>query len=114
MNVKISSRQVDDVNILDVAGRISLGAEANALRDALNDLIARNQKKILVNLAEVSYLDSWGIRELATAFNSVHKDGGQFKLANPTKRVKDVLMITRMHTVIEVHEDEAAALASFK
>ncbi len=113
MNLKLSSRQVGEVNVLDVAGRVNLGEESNAFRDALNEFVARHQKKILVNLAEVTFLDSWGIRELATALNAVNKDGGQLKLANPSKRVKDLLRITRMDTVIQVHDDEAAALASF-
>jgi anti-sigma B factor antagonist len=113
MNIKISSRQLGDVSVLDVAGRVNLGEEANAFRDALNDLISRHAKKIVVNLAEVSFLDSWGIRELATAFNSLTKDGGQLKVANPAKRVKDILRITRIDTVIGVFDDEAAALASF-
>ena len=102
------------MHVLDVAGRIALGEESNALRDALNELISKDRKKILVNLAEVSYLDSWGIRELATAYNAATKNGGQFKLLNPSKRVKDLLAITRLNTVIEVHDDEAVAVASFK
>jgi anti-sigma B factor antagonist len=79
----------------------------------LSDLIARNQRKLLLNLAGVSYIDSSGIRELLSAFNTLHNSGGQLKLLNPTHRVNDLLKITRLHTVFEIFDNEAAAVGSF-
>jgi anti-sigma B factor antagonist len=105
---------VDDVNVIDAAGRISIGEGAGALRDALRDMVARNQKKILLNLANVSYIDSSGIRELVSGLSSVTNTGGQLRLSNLNKRVKDLLQVTRLDTVFDIHEDEAAAISSFK
>jgi anti-sigma B factor antagonist len=110
---KLSSRQEGEVSIVDVEGAITIGEGANAVRDALNGLVATNHRKILRNLAEVSFVDSSGIRELMSAFNTITKDGGQLKLLKPAQRVKDLLRITRLHTVFEVYDDEAAAVASF-
>ena len=114
MSVKIRSRQVGDVNIFDVAGRITLGEEAGTLREALRDAIGKNQKKVLLNLAEVSYIDSSGLMELVDALASIGKSGGQLKLLNLTRRVQDLLQITKLRGMFEVHDDEAAAVASFK
>jgi anti-sigma B factor antagonist len=113
VRLTLSFRQSGDVNIVDAVGRITLGEETKTLRDGLLGLIARNQKKILVNLAEVPYMDSSGIRELATAYNALKQTGGQLKLVNPNKRVEDLLKITKLHTVFDVREDEAAAIAAF-
>ena len=113
MSVKLSSRQVGDVTVLDVAGRITLGEGSSALRDTLRDLVSKGQKKILLNLGEVSYIDSSGIGELVSGFTTVTNNGGQLKLLNLNKRVKDLLQITKLYTVFDVHEDEAAAIRSF-
>ena len=113
MSVKLNTRQVGDVTVMDVAGRITLGEGSSALRDALRDLVTKNQKKILLNLGEVSYIDSSGIGELVSGFTTVTNSGGQLKLLNLTKRVKDLLQITKLYTVFDVHEDEAAAIRSF-
>ena len=113
MSVKLSSRQVGDVTVLDVAGRITLGEGSSAMRDALRDLVTKNQKKILLNLGEVSYIDSSGIGELVSGFTTVTNSGGQLRLLNLTKRVKDLLQITKLYTVFDVHEDEAAAIRAF-
>jgi anti-sigma B factor antagonist len=113
VNVTFSSRQSGEVNILDVAGTITLGQGSNTVRDALGDLISRNHKKILLNLAQVSYIDSSGIRELLSALTALKNVDGQLKLLNPSHRVKDLLQITKLHTVFQVYEDEAAAVASF-
>ena len=113
MSVKLSSRQVGDVTVLDVAGRITLGEGSSAMRDALRDLVSKNQKKILLNLGEVSYIDSSGIGELVSGFTTVTNSGGQLRLLNLTKRVKDLLQITKLYTVFDVHEDEAAAIRAF-
>jgi anti-sigma B factor antagonist len=113
VSVKLSSRQVGDVSVLDVAGRITLGEGSSALRDTLREMMGRNQKKILLNLGDVSYIDSSGIGELVSGFTTVTNGGGQLKLLNLTKRVKDLLQITKLYTVFDVHDDEAAAVRSF-
>ncbi len=113
MSVKLNTRQVGDVTVVDVAGRITLGEGTSALRDTLRGLVGKGQKKILLNLGEVSYIDSSGIGELVSGFTTVTNAGGQMKLLNLNKRVKDLLQITKLYTVFDVHEDEAAAIRSF-
>ena len=113
MSVKLITRQVGDVTVIDVAGRITLGEGSSVLRDALRDLVSKNQKKILLNLGEVSYIDSSGIGELVSGFTTVTNGGGALKLLNLNKRVKDLLQITKLYTVCDVHEDEASAIRSF-
>lgn len=113
MSVKLSTRQVGDVSVVDAAGRITLGEGSSALRDGIRDLVSKGHKKILLNLAEVSYIDSSGIGELVSAFTTVTNQGGQLKLLSLTKRVKDLLQITKLYTVFDVHEDEAHAIRSF-
>jgi len=104
---------VGDVTVVDVAGRITLGEGSSALRDTLKEIVGRNQKKILLNLGDVSYIDSSGIGELVSGFTTVTNAGGQLKLLGLTKRVKDLLQITKLYTVFDVHEDEAHAVRSF-
>ena len=113
MSVKLSTRQVGDVVVVDVAGRITLGEGSSALRDLLRDMVGKSQKKILLNLADVSYIDSSGIGELVSGFTTVTNQGGELKLLSLTKRVKDLLQITKLYTVFDVHDDEAAAVRSF-
>jgi anti-sigma B factor antagonist len=113
VSVKLTTRQVGDVTVVDVAGRITLGEGSSALRDLMRDLVGKSQKKVLLNLGEVSYIDSSGIGELVSGFTTVTNSGGALKLLNLNKRVKDLLQITKLYTVFEVHEDEAAAIRSF-
>jgi anti-sigma B factor antagonist len=113
VSAKLTTRQVGDVTVIDVAGRITLGEGSSVLRDALRDLVSKNQKKILLNLGEVSYIDSSGIGELVSGFTTVTNGGGALKLLNLNKRVKDLLQITKLYTVFDVHEDEASAIRSF-
>ena len=113
MSVKLNTRQVGDVTVVDVAGRITLGEGSSALRDALRELVSGGLKKILLNMGELSYIDSSGIGELVSGFTSVANQGGQLKLLNLTKRVKDLLQITKLYTVFEVYDEEAAAIRSF-
>lgn len=113
MSVKLSTRQVGDVSVVDVAGRITLGEGSSALRETLREMVGKNQKKILLNLGDVSYIDSSGIGELVSGFTSVTNSGGQLKLLNLNKRVKDLLQITKLYTVFDVHDDEAHAIRSF-
>lgn len=113
MSVKLTTRQVGDVSVMDAVGRITLGEGSSVFRDTLRELVAKGQKKVLLNLADVSYIDSSGIGELVSGFTSVTNQGGQLKLLNLNKRVKDLLQITKLYTVFEVFEDEAAAVRSF-
>jgi anti-sigma B factor antagonist len=104
---------VGDVSVVDVAGRITLGEGSSALRDLLREMVGKGDKKILLNLGDVSYIDSSGIGELVSGFTTVTNSGGQLKLLNLNKRVKDLLQITKLYTVFDVHEDEAGAVRSF-
>ncbi len=113
MSVKLSTRQVGDVTVVDAVGRITLGEGASTFRDTTRELAASGHKKLLLNLAEVSYIDSSGIGEMVSGFTTVTNQGGSVKLLNLTKRVKDLLQITKLYTVFEVFEDEAAAVRSF-
>jgi anti-sigma B factor antagonist len=111
--MKVSTRQVDGVTILDLSGRITLGEGSVQLRDAVRDLLAKGQKHILLNLADVNYIDSSGIGELVSAYTTVRNQGGELKLLKLTKKVHDLLQITKLYTVFDVKEDEAKAVASF-
>ena len=113
MSVKLTTRQVGDVTVIDAAGRITLGEGASQFRDTVRDLVTKGQKKILLNLAEVSYIDSSGIGELVSGFTTVTNGGGQLKLVGLSKRIKDLLQITKLYTVFDVYDDEAAAIRSF-
>jgi anti-sigma B factor antagonist len=111
--MKTSTRKVDNVTIVDLSGRITLGEGSVVLRDTIRDLIAKGDKKILLNLGEVTYIDSSGIGELVSAFTTVRNQGGELKLLNLTKKVHDLLQITKLYTVFDVKDDEAAAIGSF-
>ncbi len=112
--MRTTTRQINGVSIVDLSGRITLGEGSVMLRDAVRDLIAKGQKKILLNLGDVSYIDSSGIGELVSAFTTVRNHGGELKLLNLTKKVHDLLQITKLYTVFDVKDDEAAAVGSFK
>jgi anti-sigma B factor antagonist len=113
MSVKLTSRQVGDVTVIDAAGRITLGEGASAFRDAIRSFAAKGDKKLLLNLSDVSYIDSSGIGEMVSGFTTVTNGGGQLKLVGLSKRVKDLLQITKLYTVFEAFEDEADAVRSF-
>ena len=113
MSLKLSTRQVGEVTVVDADGRFTLGESASTFRDTIRDLVAAGHKKLLLNLAEVSYIDSSGIGEMVAAFTILSAQGGVVKVIKLTKRVKDLLQITRQLSLFEVHEDEATALASF-
>ena len=111
--MKTSSRQIDGVTVLDLSGRITLGEGSVILRDTIRDLINRGEKKILLNLGDVTYIDSSGIGELVSAFTTVRNQGGELKLLNLTKKVHDLLQITKLYTVFDIKDDEASAVKSF-
>jgi anti-sigma B factor antagonist len=111
--MKSGTRQVDGVTIVDLSGRITLGEGSTMLRDIVRDMIAKGNKKILLNLGDVTYIDSSGIGELVSAFTTVRNGGGELKLLNLTKKVHDLLQITKLYTVFDIKDDEANAIQSF-
>jgi anti-sigma B factor antagonist len=113
MSMKVSTRQVDGVTILDLSGRITLGEGSVTLRDSIRDVLAKGSKNILLNLGDITYIDSSGIGELVSAFTSVKNSGGELKLLNLTKKVHDLLQITKLYTVFDIKDDEASAVAAF-
>lgn len=113
MSIRVNNRQVGEIQVVEVVGRITIGEGSSALQKAVRDLVDRKQMKILLNLGEVPYIDSSGIGELVSAYSTVTKSGGQFKLSNLTKRVKDLLKISRHDMLFDIHEEEAAAVKSF-
>lgn len=114
MTMKASTRSVDQVTVVDLSGRITLGEGSVVLRDTVRNLVGQGNKKILLNLGDVNYIDSSGIGELVSAFTSVRNQGGELKLLNLTKKVHDLLQITKLYTVFDVKDDEASAIKSFK
>ncbi len=113
MTMKASNRQVGGVTVVDLSGRITLGEGSVVLRDTVRDLVAKGQKKILLNLGDVTYIDSSGIGELVSAFTTVRNQGGDLKLLKLTKKVHDLLQITKLYTVFDVKDDEAVAIQAF-
>ena len=114
MNLKTTTRQVDGITIVDCSGRITLGEGSVVLRDAVKDLLSKGQKKILLNLGDVNYIDSSGIGELVSAYTTVKNQGGELKLLNLTKKVHDLLQITKLYTVFDVRDDETTAVKAFR
>jgi anti-sigma B factor antagonist len=112
--MKVTIRQVDSVTVVDVSGRITLGEGCTQLRELVRDQLSKGNKWILLNLADVTYIDSSGIGELVSAFTGVAKQGGALKLLHLTKKVHDLLQITKLYTVFDVHDDEARAIGSFE
>ena len=113
MSLNIETREVAHVTILDVKGRIVLGDEIGDLRDAVRNLVADGKKKIILNLAEVDYIDSSGVGELVGSFTTVRNAGGELKLLNLTQKVHDVLHVTKLYTVFDIRDDEFTAVKSF-
>ena len=113
MSMKATNRQVDGVAVVDMSGRITLGEGSVVLRDSIRDLIGKGNKKILLNLGDVTYIDSSGIGELVSAFTAVRREGGELKLLNLTKKVHDLLQITKLYTVFDIKDDEATAIKAF-
>ena len=108
-----STRQVGGVTIVDIGGRIELGEESAKVRDLVLDLLNNGHKHILLNLAGVHYIDSTGLGTLVSAFTSARKQGGELKLLNLTDKVTDLMQITKLYTVFDIVNDEAAGVKSF-
>ncbi|HKS40973.1 MAG TPA: STAS domain-containing protein [Blastocatellia bacterium] len=109
----IKERQAGDVTILDLSGKITIGEGSVQLREAVRKLLDDGKKKILLNLGDVSYVDSSGIGELVSSYTTTGNQGGQLKLLNLTKKIQDLLMITKLLTVFQTYDNEADAVASF-
>lgn len=113
MKLKVTQRQVDGITILDLSGRIVLGKETALLRDTILELIGRGVRGIVLNLGDVPYLDSSGMSELISAAQAIRREGGDLKLLNLTKRVRDMVEVVRLGSIFELFDDEAAAIKSF-
>lgn len=111
--MKITTRTVGDVTILDCSGKITLGEGTMAVRNTVREVLKNGGRKIILNLGDVNYIDSSGIGELVSTYTSVTNQGGKLILLNLTKKIQELLAITKLLTVFEVHDDEQKALASF-
>ena len=113
MDLKMHAREVKGIMIIDLGGRLVMGEACAAIRDEIRDQIGQGFNKIILNLANVTYIDSAGLGELTAAYTSTRNRGGELKLMSLTKRVHDLMQITKLYTVFDVYDDEASAVASF-
>ena len=111
--MQIEERPVGDVMVLDVKGKVTLGEGDELLKDKVNSLVTQGHKKIILNLADVPYIDSAGLGEIVRTYTTVSRMGGNLKLLNLTKRITDLLSITKLLTVFETYDSEAEAIRSF-
>jgi anti-sigma B factor antagonist len=109
----ITTREVSHVTVVDINGRITLGEETGQLRDTVRNLIAAGKKKIVLNLAQVDFIDSSGVGELVSSFTAVRNAGGDLKLFSLSKKVQDVLNVTKLYTIFDIKDDEFTAVKSF-
>ena len=113
MSLKMRTREVNSIIIIDLSGQITLGEASAAIRDEVRDQLGNKFSRILLNLADVTYIDSAGLGELTASYTTVRNRGGELKLLNLTKRVRDLMQITKLYTVFDVYDDEKKAIASF-
>ena len=113
MDLRATYRDAGVVTVVDIGGRITLGEGSALLRKTIRELLDDGRTKIVINLADVNYIDSSGIGELVSAFTTAKNQGGELKLLNLTKKVRDLLQITKLYTVFDVRDDEATAISSF-
>jgi anti-sigma B factor antagonist len=114
MSFKAMSRDAGDVTVIDMDGRITLGEGSDLLRELIDQKLRAGRKKIVMNLAEINYIDSTGLGELVSVYRQMKAQGGELKLLNLNKKVSDLLQITKLYAVFDVHTDEAQAVASFR
>ncbi len=114
MSLKSSVREAGNVYVVDLSGRITLGEASGLLRETIKDLMSGDKKNILLNLADVSYIDSSGLGELVGGFATVSNRGGKLKLVNVQKRVHELMQVTKLYTVFEIFPDEPSAIRSFQ
>ncbi len=113
MSLKVNVRQVGQVAVIDLGGKITLGEGSGTLRDTVAEVVAKGNKNILLNMADVTYIDSAGLGELVGSYASITNKGGQLKLVNLQNKVKDLMQITKLHTVFHVFDAEDEAIASY-
>jgi anti-sigma B factor antagonist len=111
--LRMAERDVNGITVLDIDGRIVLGEESNSFREKVKGLLASGKKKIVLNLANVSYIDSAGLGTLVATFHSARSQGAMLKLANLGAKFKEVLQVTKLMTVFDTYDSEAAAIQSF-
>jgi anti-sigma B factor antagonist len=109
----MTDRQIDGVDVVEIEGRIVLGEESNAFREKVKSLLAAGNKKVVLNMAQVSYIDSAGLGTLVATFHSAKTQGATLKLANLGTKFKEVLQVTKLMTVFDTYDSEAAAIQSF-
>lgn len=114
MLVRATSREAGPVSVVDVSGRITLGDGSALLRKTIRGLLEEGRTRILLNLGDVDYIDSSGIGELVSGFSTVKGRGGELKLLNLSRRVRDILQLTKLYTVFDVYTDESTAIGSFR
>ena len=112
--MEIAERTLNDVTILDLKGKMTLGEGDELLKDKINSLLAAGKKKLLLNLESVPYIDSAGLGEVVRTYTTVSRQGGSLKLLNLTKRIEDLLSITKLLTVFDTFDSEAEAVKSYK
>ena len=113
MSFKATVRRIDDVVVVDMSGRLTIGESSGAVRNLVKDLVRQSEKKILLNLKDVNYIDSAGLGELVAAYASVSNSGGQIHLLHTQSKIHDLLQVTKLYTVFADYSDEALALKSF-
>lgn len=113
MSFRATSREVGEVSVIDMDGRITLGEGSALLRDLVQEKLSTGHKKIVMNLAGINYIDSTGLGELVSAYRLIKSEGGELKLLNLNKKVTDLLQITKLYTVFDIHSQEDRAIASF-
>lgn len=113
MSLSTSMREVNGVVIVDLSGRITLGEASGKLRDTVRDLLSKGNKKILLNLGDVTYIDSSGLGELVSSYTTAANQGAKVKLLNVQKKVDDLLQITKLYTVFDSFTDESKAVSSY-
>ena len=113
MSFKATIREVGDVTVIDMDGRITLGEGSALLRDLIRQNLAKGRRKVVLNLAAIDYIDSSGLGELVSGYRLMKSEGGEVKLLNLNEKVTDLLQITRLYTVFDTHTQEAQAIASF-
>jgi anti-sigma B factor antagonist len=114
MELRATYRDAGVATVVDIGGRITLGESSALVRRTIRDLLAEDRTRIVLNLADVNYIDSAGIGELVSAFTAVRNRGGELKLLHLTKKVHDILQLTKLFTVFDVYSDEGTAIHSFR
>ncbi len=114
MTFRATARESGSATVIDISGRITLGEGSATLREMIRDHLDKGHKRIILNLGDVNYIDSSGIGEMVSGYTTVKNLGGELKLLNLTKKVHDLLQITKLYTVFDVYTDERAAVGSFR